>query len=97
MKRILTPVTPARYDSPTIQQETTTMETILTKEQVTDEILGHVHDIVDGYYLESPIDRFDFIDRVESWAEVDLGDQIDSPAIEYLIRKARAYKRESIG
>jgi hypothetical protein len=68
--------------------------TISERDQVTDEILEQAFAIVEGYYLDEPINRFDFIDRLESWADIDLGSKIDSPAIEFLIRKARAHRRE---
>lgn len=68
--------------------------TITERNQVTDEILEQAFAIVEGYYLESPIDRFDFIDRLETWSGIDLGSKIDSPAIEFIIRKARAHRRE---
>ena len=68
--------------------------TITERDQVTDEILEQAFAIVEGYYLDEPINRFDFIDRLESWADIDLGSKIDSPAIEFLIRKARAHRRE---
>jgi hypothetical protein len=68
--------------------------TITERDQVTDEILEQAFAIVEGYYLDEPINRFDFIDRLEAWADIDLGSKIDSPAIEFLIRKARAHRRE---
>lgn len=71
--------------------------TILTREDVTEEVLEHVFAITEGYYLDQPIDRFDFIDRLESHTEAEWGDQIDSPAIEYALRKARAHRREVNG
>lgn len=67
---------------------------VTAKEDVTDEILEHAYGIVEGYYLDEPINRFDFIDRLESWAGIDLGSKIDSPAIEFIIRKARRYRKE---
>lgn len=73
-----------------------TTRTITSKEDVTDDLLEAVYEIVDGWHMDFPIDREDFLDRLESWAKVDMGDQMSSPAIEFIIRKARAYRREAM-
>lgn len=73
----------------------TTTRTVIEKADVDDGILETAYDIVEGWYMEAPIDRADFIDQLEKWTGFDFGDQINSPAIEYIIRKARAYRREA--
>ena len=70
------------------------MITITESSEVTEEILEQAYAIVEGYYLDEPINRENLINRLESWTEVDFGPKIDSPAIEFIIRKARAYRRE---
>jgi hypothetical protein len=70
------------------------MNPITERSQVTDEILEHAFAIVEGYYLDEPINRFDFIDRLESWSGLDFGSKVDSPAITFIIRKARVHRRE---
>lgn len=69
-------------------------ETITQVDQITDELLQHALDITEDFFADEPMDRFDFVDRLELRANVDLGSKIDSPAIQHLLRKARKHKRE---
>ena len=67
--------------------------TITEVEHVTDELLQHALDITEDFFVDQPMDRFDFVDRLELRANVDLGSTIDSPAIEHLLKTARKHKR----
>jgi hypothetical protein len=68
--------------------------TITEVEHITPELLQHALDVTEDFYAEEPLNRFDFIDRVETRAEVDLGIDIDSPAIKHLLKMARKHKKE---
>jgi hypothetical protein len=69
-------------------------ESITQVDQVTDELLQHALDITEDFFADEPIDRFGFIDRVELRAEVDLGSDMDTPAIKHLLKAARNHKKE---
>jgi predicted lipase len=68
--------------------------TITEVEHVTDELLQHALDITEDFFIDQPMDRFDFIDRVEDRAEVDFGPTIDTRAIEHLLQAATKHKKE---
>lgn len=70
-----------------------TFNTITDAEQVTEELLEQAFEIVEGYYLDQPLNSFDFLDRLETWTGVDFGSKIDTPAIELVLKKARAHRR----
>lgn len=68
--------------------------TITDPEHVTEELLDHAFGIVEGYYMDEPLNRFDFVDRLETWSGADFGSKIDTPAIELILKKARAHRRK---
>lgn len=57
------------------------------------ELAENIESVVDGWYSETRIDWDDFLDRVETYAGVDLGDSMDSPLIRAIKKHARAYKK----
>ena len=63
-------------------------------EDVTSELLQHSLDITEDFYSEEPLNSIEFIDRVEMRGEVDLGSDMDSPAIRHLLKMARKHKKE---
>ena len=63
-------------------------------DQITDELLQHALDITEDFYADEPIDRFGFIDRVELRSEIDLGSDMDTPAIKHLLKTARKHRKE---
>ena len=70
------------------------LTTITEVQDVTPELLQHALDITEDFYAEESLQRFEFIDRLESRAGVDLGSNIDSPAIKHLLKMARKHKKE---
>lgn len=72
--------------------------TVITAEDVTDEVMESAFAVVDGWYQNSRIDWEDVLDRVEyrgleDGRALDFGDSLDSQAIrriKYLVRKARS-------
>lgn len=54
------------------------------------EIMQAAESIYDGWYSDSRIDWENFIDRLESYTEVDFGNSMDSP----LIRRVKAHIRK---
>lgn len=63
-------------------------------EDVTDEMIGLVRDVVDGWYQDSPIDWEDVWDRVDGaeladGTRLDLGSDMLTPALRRLRREAR--------
>lgn len=55
-----------------------------------EEIKSAIESVVDGWYSEGRIDWQDFLDRVEKYSDIDLGQDMDSP----LIRAIKKYTRE---
>lgn len=53
-------------------------------------IMEAAESIHDGWYSEGRIDWEDFLDRLERYADVDLGNSMDSP----LIRRIKAHIRK---
>lgn len=72
--------------------------TVVTAEDVIEELMESVFTVVDGWYQDSRVDWEDVIDRVErrgleDGRALNFGDSLDSPAIrriKYLVRKSRA-------
>ena len=64
-------------------------------EDLTEAILEQAYLICDGWYAEEPIQWGDFLDRLETWAKVDLGSDMDSPAIKDLKCKVRQHKKQA--
>lgn len=50
-------------------------------------------DIYDGWYSDQRIDWEDFLYRVEKYADVDLGEDMDSPLIKSIKKHIREYKK----
>lgn len=71
---------------------------IRTSEDVTPEVIEIVHGLVDGWFDTGPIDTGDLTDRLErhrleDGSQIDLGDDITSPAIRKIMREARRYQK----
>lgn len=64
-------------------------------EDLTEAILEQAFSICDGWYAEEPIQWMDFLDRLETWANVDLGSDMNSLAIKDLKRQVRQHKKET--
>ena len=55
---------------------------INTPADFTEDVMDAIETIFDGYYADEPrIDWFNFLDRVESLALVNFGNDMDSPAV----------------
>jgi hypothetical protein len=73
--------------------------TVITAEQVTDEILTAAENIYDGWWAnEDRIDWQDFIDRLDGsplddGTSLDLGDDMTSPAIRKIKAHVNAYRK----
>lgn len=72
---------------------------VRAKADVTDEILSAGRDVIDGWYSESRIDTEEFIDRLDetpldNGTYLDLGVDLLSPALKYIMSKMREYKRQ---
>lgn len=60
----------------------------------TPEILEAAEKLYDGWYAQSErIDWGDFIDRLERYADVDLGSDMLSPTIKAIQKHIRAYRK----
>jgi hypothetical protein len=58
------------------------------------ELLKAAENIYDGWYADAPrVDWTDFLDRLESHTDVDLGSQMDSPLIRRIKRHINAYAK----
>ncbi|MFF8283401.1 hypothetical protein ACF06W_11835 [Streptomyces albus] len=71
---------------------------IRTADDVTDEVLEIVKGIVEGWYDEGPIDWENVWDRVEKarlddGRGIDMGEDLDSPAIRKIKKEVRAWRR----
>ena len=80
---------------------TTNYITVTDAAHVTDEILTLVREICDGWYLDKPIDWEDVWERVEKTpyptfgSYVDLGPEVNTPAMRAIQRAIRAERRAS--
>lgn len=68
---------------------------ILKREDVTDEVLAVVEHVYDGWFTDGRINWDDFLERMdgsvlESGEKIDMGPELDSPAI----RKIKAHVRK---
>lgn len=68
---------------------------LVTRQDVTDDVLETVWDVIEGWYLDDPIDWEDVLDRADN-AEWEFGDQWDDPVITYVQREMRRRKREAL-
>lgn len=62
--------------------------------ELTQDILDAAESVVDGFYPpgDGNIDWIDFLERVEGYTGVCLGDQLDAPHIGRLQRYVRKYR-----
>lgn len=61
---------------------------------LTDDLKTMAEDIFDGWYAdEYRIDWDNFIDRLESYSNIDFGSDMTSPLIEAVKRHVRAYRK----
>lgn len=65
------------------------MRTVIEANDVTQEDLDEALSIVEGWYDEGRIDWDDVWERMERYSDLDLGTEIDSPAM----RKMKRYVR----
>lgn len=68
---------------------------ILTAADVTEEVLNDVWGVVEGWYMDQPVDWEDVLERVEKGDAWDFGTQMDSPAINKIKRTIRKWKSEA--
>jgi hypothetical protein len=72
------------------------MPEITKAEHVTEAVLDEVWSIVEGWYLNSPIDWEDVYARIEKYNDdIDFGTEIDTPAMRKIQRIVRQWKREA--
>lgn len=57
------------------------------------EILAAAEEIHDGWYADKPVDWQNFIDRLESYTDVDFGTNMDSALIKAVKKHIRAYRK----
>lgn len=69
---------------------------IRTAADVTEDVTQAVWEVVEGWYLDRPIDWEDVFDRAERWSDLDFGQDWDSPAIRKIKRTVREWKREAV-
>jgi hypothetical protein len=90
-------------DIPSIEELTVlpnNFTTVTSITDVTDEIKSAAESIYDGWYANVPqIDWYDFIDRLDGiplidGTTLDLGNNMQSPAILVIIKHIRKYKKE---
>lgn len=77
-----------------------TYHEITKASDVTDEVIGMVRDIADGWYSDGPIDWEDIWDRLErsprdDWSFFSVGSELDSPAIRKIKKVIRDERRNS--
>lgn len=70
------------------------MRTVIEAKDVTEEDLQEVEDITDGWYADTRIDWDDVWDRMERGSDLDLGPQLDSPAMRKMKAHVRKLRRE---
>jgi len=68
--------------------------TITTPSEVDERLADTIAYIVDGWYADSRLDIYDLLDRVERSANVDLGEDTDSPVCRRVVAIARKIKKE---
>lgn len=66
------------------------MRTVIAAKDVTQDLLDEAFSIVEGWYSDTRIDWEDVWDRMERYSDLDLGPQIDSPAMRKMQRYVRA-------
>lgn len=71
---------------------------IKTRQDVTEDVLDIVWDVIEGWYMDVPIDWEDTLERAEKYAggEWEFGTQWDDQAIRYVQRVMRDRKREAL-
>ncbi|WP_078354105.1 hypothetical protein [Mycobacteroides chelonae] len=60
--------------------------------ELTAEMEEAIESIVDGWYPSGPVDWHDFLDRLESTTDVDLGTDMLSPTVKAIKRYALKYR-----
>lgn len=73
---------------------------VRTAEDVTEDVIEGAWGIIEGWYMDTPIDWEDVWDRLEStplrgWAKPDLGGTIGTPAMKKIQREMKKRKREA--
>lgn len=67
---------------------------VIETADVTEKLLDEVWSVVEGWYLDTPIDWDDVWTRVERYSTWSFGDEYDSPAMRKIQREMRDRKRE---
>lgn len=73
--------------------EYTRMRTVIAAKDVTQEDLDEALSIVEGWYNEGRIDWDDVWERMERYSDLDLGPEMDSPAMRKMQRYVRAERQ----
>jgi hypothetical protein len=69
---------------------------INTPADITQDVIDVIETIHEGYYEDEPrIDWHRFLERVEIYAGVDLGSNMDSPAIKHIKKIVKGIRDES--
>lgn len=68
------------------------MRTVTEAKDVTEDLLEEAVSIVEGWYPDGQVDWVNVWDRMEQYSDLDLGTQIDSPAM----RKIKRYVRSEL-
>lgn len=66
------------------------MRTVVEARDVTEDLLEEAVSIVEGWYPDGRVDWANVWDRMEQYSDLDLGTQIDSPAMRKMKRHVRA-------
>lgn len=70
----------------------------LTLDEIDDEVTNLIVDIVDGYFLDTPIARGEMLDRLETYLYprgVVLPGKLDDPVCDKIIAIARKAKKQA--
>lgn len=74
--------------------DTGELRPIRTREQA-DAISAEIEDHAEGWVTDARVDWDDYLDRVERDLRLDLGEDLDSPAIKRVLAIARRVRREA--
>jgi isocitrate dehydrogenase len=68
---------------------------IVTLDDFTDELIRVIETVYEGYYADEPrIDWYKFLERVETYALVDLGSSMDSPVVKHIKKLVRGLRAQ---